>query len=279
MEKPSYFKSAQDISPEDHIKMMALFSKYIDSAVSKTINLPNSATVDDISKAFIYAMEQGVKGITVFRDGSKEGVLISKDKKEKILTEAKKAINDVQMVKDNPETRMQPKKRGNRTIGATYRIPMQGHHLYVTVNRNNKDELVEIFATVGESDQNNPRHTSGVEDSWAEALGKILSLSLRAGVRAQSIIKNLKNIPSDKPVFHTIGDSEISELIPSPPHAIARVIEEEMRYYYQAQKNKDVEDKDKILIGKHCPECGSTNLRPKSPTCFECNDCSYSGCG
>jgi ribonucleoside-diphosphate reductase alpha chain len=143
------------------------------------------------------------------------------------------------------------------------------------VNRNAKDELVEIFATVGESDQPNPRHTSGVEDSWAEALGKILSLSLRAGVKAQSIIKKLKNIPSDKPVFHTIGDDEVSELIPSPPHAIARVIEEEMRYYYQAQKNKETDDKDK----KHCAECGSSNLKIKSPTCYECNDCSYSGCG
>jgi len=275
-ENPFYFKSAQEISPEDHIKMMMLFSKYIDSAVSKTINLPNVATVDDVKKAFLYAMENGVKGITVFRDGSKEGVLVSKDKKEKTLIEAKKAINDVQSVKDTiSETRMQPKKRGNRTLGATYRVPMQGHHLYVTVNRNGKDELVEIFATVGESDQNNPRHTSGVEDSWAEALGKVISLSLRAGVKPQSIIKNLKNIPSDKPVFHTIGDNENSELIPSPPHAVARVIEEEMRYYYQSQ-NREI---DKALIGKNCPECGSSNLRFKSPTCFECKDCSFSGCG
>jgi ribonucleoside-diphosphate reductase alpha chain len=277
-EKPSYFKTAQEISPGDHIKMMTLFSKYMDSAVSKTINLPNSATVDDVKKSFMYAMENGVKGITVFRDGSKEGVLVNKDaKKDKIITDARKTVHDMQNIKENSDTRMQPKKRGIRTIGATYRIPMQGHHLYVTVNRNNVDELVEIFATVGESKQANPYHTSGVEDSWAEGLGKMISLCLRAGVKPQSIIRNLKNIPSDKPVFYSIVEGEASELIPSPPHAVARVIEEEMRYYYQANKSKEDEDLGKEK--RHCAECGSTNLKIKSPTCYECNDCSYSGCG
>jgi ribonucleoside-diphosphate reductase alpha chain len=276
-EKPAYFKTAQEISPEDHIKMLILFSKYVDNSVSKTINMPNSATVDDVKKSFMYAMENGVKGITVFREGSKEGVLVNKDaKKDKILIDARKTVHDMQNIKENSDTRMQPKKRGIRTIGATYRIPMQGHHLYVTVNRNSGDELVEIFATVGESKQANPYHTSGVEDSWAEGLGKMISLCLRAGVKPQSVIRNLKNIPSDKPVFYSIVEGEASELIPSPPHAVARVIEEEMRYYYQANKSKEDEDLGKEK--RHCAECGSTNLKIKSPTCYECNDCSYSGC-
>ena len=161
------------------------------------------------------------------------------------------------------------KKRGDRTVGSTYRIHMQNHNLYVTVNRNKNGELVEIFTTVGESRNVNAHHTSGVEDSWAEGLGKIVSLALRAGVVPSSIIRNLKNIPSDKPVFTTIGDRESSEHVPSPPHAIARVIEEELM----------TEEELTVLKGGHCTECGSTNTEKKGPTCFECKDCGYVACG
>ena len=293
---PPYFKTATEITPEDHVKMLILFSKYVDSAVSKTVNLPNSATVDIVKDTFIYAMENGVKGMTVFREGSKEGVLVSNKKEEKkgpytkTLENVKKAEQVIEKVKlqkeikiekvdeiipvmkkeDHFENVMSPKKRGEKTVGATYRVPMQNHNIYVTVNRNKDGELVEIFATVGESKKANTQHTSGVEDSWAEGLGKMISLALRAGVKPSSIIRNLKNIPSDKPVFATIGDNENSEHIPSPPHAIARVIEEELLEGEENGGNNN---------GENCKECGSTNLRMKSPTCSECIDCGFSGCG
>lgn len=271
--KPSYFKTAPEISPEDHVKMLILFSKYIDSSVSKTVNLPNSASVQVIKDTFIYAMENGVKGMTVFRDGSKEGVLVNKEEKkaEQVIEKVKQEVVDIIPVieeEDSFENVMSPKKRGDKTVGATYRVHMHNHNLYVTVNRNKEGELVELFTTVGESKRPNVHHTSGVEDSWAEALGKIISLALRAGVKPSSIIRNLKNIPSDKPVFATIVDSESSEHIPSPPHAIARVIEEELS-----------EGEENNPKGVHCKECGSTNLRMKSPSCSECIDCGYSGCG
>jgi len=278
--KPSYFKTAQEISPEDHIKMMILFSKYVDNAVSKTVNMPEHATVEDVQKAFIYAMENGVKGITIFREGSKEGVLVNKkSSKAEVITEAKKIVQDLQNVKpDDDDSRIAPRKRGNRVPGATTRVSMQKHHLYVTVNKNKNGEVIEVFATVGENKEligeNNVFHTSGVEDSWAEALGKMISLAFRAGVKPSSIIRNLKNIPSDKPVFQTIGDCETSEPIPSPPHAIARVIEEELKYSYPVQHRTNAEKK-----GGNCQECGSTNINWKSPTCYECKDCSFSGCG
>jgi ribonucleoside-diphosphate reductase alpha chain len=242
-----------------------------------TVNLPNSATVEDISKIFLMATKGGAKGITVFRDGSKEGVLISKDSKKEIITEAQKIVEDLQGVKsseDENDTRVAPKKRGNRVVGATTRIHMQKHNLYVTVNRNKEGDIIETFATVGESKEPDAHHTSGVEDSWAEALGKMISLALRAGVKPDSIVRNLKNIPSDKPVFHTIGDCETSEPIPSPPHAIARVIEEELKYSCPVQYKAEAGPKK----GGPCPECGSTNTTQKA-TCIVCNDCGYSGCG
>jgi ribonucleoside-diphosphate reductase alpha chain len=151
---------------------------------------------------------------------------------------------------------------------------MDNRNLYVTVNKNGEGEMVEVFATVGESKKPNTHHTSGVEDSWAEALGKVVSLALRAGVRPESIIRNLKNIPSDKPVFETVGDSGGSELLPSPSHAIARVMEEELQYI---QNNIKIE-KDK-RTGGACTNCGSTEIRWKTSTCYDCLSCGYSGCG
>jgi len=275
-EKPSYFKTAGEISPEDHIKMLILFSKYIDSAVSKTVNLPNSATVGDVKKAFLLAMENGVKGITVFRDGSKEGVLV-KHKKEPIPLHKKEEPEKIETKQNILETiKAERRGRGNRLIGATTRVKMQDHNLYITVNKNFRGDIEEIFSTVGENKHKNSGQTSGVEDAWAEALGKTLSLALRAGVNIKAIIRNLKNIPSDKPVFTTIGECQISEVIPSPPHAIARVVEEEIKYLYpNPLKKGDIVDEQKVL---RCKNCSSTNVTPLSPTCYLCKDCGKQGC-
>lgn len=282
-EKPLYFKTAMEISPENHIKMMILFSKYVDNAVSKTINLPEGATVDDVKKSFLYAMDSGVKGLTIFRENSKEGVLVRKDKPVPAVEEAKKVVHELMernqnldVNHDTEDSRMSPKKRGNRTVGATSRVHMQGHNLYITANRNEEGDLVELFVTVGESKNPDAHHTSGVEDSWAEGLAKTISLALRAGVQPTAIIRNLKNIPSDKPVFSTVGDCKSSELIPSPPHAIARVMEEELRYAQPQQ----IQIIDEIQIEKKgcCKNCGSTSLRWLSKTCYECNDCGVGSC-
>ena len=264
-EKPFYFKTAQEITPEDHVKMLLVFSKYIDSSTSKTVNMPETATVEEIKKTFLMAMENGVKGVTIFRDGSKQGVLVNKDKKQ----------NPTPALIKETDSRMLPIKRGHRTVGATYRVHMQNHNLYVIANKNTNGDLVEIFATVGESKKPNVHQTSGVEDSWAEAVAKLISLALRAGVKTESIIRNLKNIPSDKPVFTTIGDCSTSESIPSPPHAIARVMEEELKYDYASHIKIKEDLKEKKGT---CKECGSPNIVWRSPTCYDC-ECGHSGCG
>jgi len=277
-EVPDYFKTARKISPEDHLNMMILFGKFVDSSCSKTVNLSNDASVKDVEDIFTRAMANGVKGITVFRDGCKMGVMVSKTEDAK--TQDAEEEEEVPVSKTPPaaqeDTRLNPLKRGNVTYGTTTRINMQSHHMYVTVNRNVSGAVVEVFATVGESKNPKVHHTSGIEDSWAEGLGKIASLALRAGVDPQSIIRNLKNIPSDKPVFTTIGDVNHSELIPSPPHAIARVLEEALRI--QTKSDKIQIDDGKVKEGKRCSSCGSTNLWWRTPTCYECRDCPNSGC-
>ena len=277
-DRPNYFKPAMEIDPEDHLKMMLVFTKYIDSAVSKTINLPNKTTVQEVGDVLLKAFKQGVKGMTVFRDGCRMGVLESKDKEEKPDRHEEDREEAIQPeIPKEPPANTQSlgwRKRGNRTLGATTRIYLNNHNMYVTVNRNEMGNTVEVFATVGESKDANTFHTSGIEDSWAEGLGKIISLALRAGVDPEAIIRNLKNIPSDKPVFATIGKCESSELIPSPPHAIARVMEEELKYSHRHEIKNEAQDKKGC-----CSSCGSSNINPRSPTCYECLDCGYSGCG
>jgi len=282
-EKPSYFRTAGDISPENHVKMMIIFSAYMDSAVSKTVNMPSSATVEDIKRAYFLAMDNGVKGVTVFRDGCKRAVLINKEKDQengKLDIRPKENVNPPDLDEtERFETRTSPLVRGNRTVGGTSRIHMDNHNMYVTVNKNYDGQLVEIFVTVGTSKDVGRGiviQTSGVENSWANAVSKITSLALRAGVKPESIIKNLKNIPSDKPTFVTICDGDSVELIPSPPHAVGRVIEEELRYTPQ---NIQIKDEDLNNIEGYCTLCGSTNITWRTHTCGRCNDCGNDDCG
>lgn len=282
-EKPSYFKTAGDISPEDHVKMMIIFSRFVDSAVSKTVNLPSTATVDDVKTTFLMAMDSGVKGMTVFRDGCKKAVLVNKEKEQEngSLDIGPEDLNPLDLEDaERFETRTSPLSRGNRTVGGTTRIHMDKHNMYVTVNKNYEGQLVEIFVTVGTSKEAAGKsiviQTSGVENSWANAVSKITSLALRAGVKPESIIKNLKNIPSDKPTFVTICDGDSVELIPSPPHAVGRVIEEELKYTPQ---NIQIKDEDLNSIKGYCTNCGSTNITWRTASCGRCNDCGNDDCG
>jgi ribonucleoside-diphosphate reductase alpha chain len=281
--KPSYFKTAQDISPEDHVKMLMLFSRYVDSSCSKTVNLPSTTTVNDVKKTYLMAMENGVKGVTVFRDGCKKAVLVNKEVKdgEVLVDPEDKDPSDLDEIPVTcTDTRMKPIVRGNRTVGGTSRVHMDKHNMYITVNKNYQGELVEIFVRIGASKDANSDigvQTSGVEDSWASAVAKITSLALRAGVKPEAIIKNLKNIPSDKPTFVTICDNDSVELIPSPPHAIGRVIEEELKKY--VTQNIPIKDEDLNSIKGYCTSCGSTEITWRNSACGKCNSCGNEDCG
>jgi len=271
-EVPAYFKTAMEIKPDDHIKMLILMSKYVDSSSSKTINMPNETTVEEVEKAFLWAMENGIKGITIFRDGSKAGVFKKIEDKSKEPVKEPMKLDLVPYVPEGHpiDTRVEPILRGNRTMGATTRIRMRDHNIYITVNKNDDGDLVEVFTAVGTTKNPNFSNTCGVEDSWAEACAKIISLALRAGVKPTAIIKNLKNIPSDKPVFETIGNREESELIPSPPHAIARVMEEELKVMNKLEETPSA---------GVCSNCGSTRIRYTGQTCYECLNCAHKSCG
>ncbi len=187
------FVTAHDISPDWHVKMQAAFQKYVDNAVSKTINMPHNATIDDVYNAFMLAYDLGCKGITIFRDGCKSGQVLNVGTKE--VVKSKK--------QDRP----------SMLNGKTVKISTSYGNLYLTLNVDENGNPFEIFATLGKSGKDTQAHT--------EAIGRLVSLALRSGISINDVIRQLKGIGGSTQVL----DEDLFTLILSIPDAIAKGLE------------------------------------------------------
>lgn len=228
------FVTAHDIAPEWHVRMQAAFQKYTDNAVSKTVNLPHDATIEDVKKVFDLAYKLRLKGITVYRDGSKKG---------QVLTFAKKEQKEGTFIKERPET----------LPGFTTRVRTGYGNLYVTVTEYDGKPF-EVFAIIGKSGRSTTAKT--------EAIGRLISLCLRAGVSVKEIVDQLKGIGGEYPVFQKDG------VVLSIPDAIARVLE---KRYLKGEKKK--EEKKLLAV---CPECGEKLSFEEG--CIKCYFCGFSTC-
>lgn len=223
---PEYFVTAHDIEPQGHIRMQAAFQKYVDNSVSKTINLPNDATLKDVEKAYLLAYELGTKGITIYRDGCRE---------EQVLT--KGAI---------PEKRL-PQERPDTLTSITDKIKTGFGNLYVTITFFNQKPF-EVFASIGKSG-----YTTMAD---AEAIGRLVSLALRSGVDPKEVVNQLRGIGGSEPIFTEGG------LVHSIPDAISKVLE---RHFGDVKSNsKDIYKSQCMQCGATlpdekcpvCPNCG-----------------------
>jgi len=258
-EMKKIFVTSHDIAPEDHVRMQAAFQKFTDNAVSKTVNFPNSSTKEDVRKVYILSYKMGCKGVTVYRDGSRETqVLNLTNKKEKKIQE------------------ITPRNRPKRTMGFTFLMHTGCGKMYVTVNEDSMG-VCEVFTQLGKS--------GGCTSSQAEAVARLISLALRSGVGQQEIIGQLKGIRCPSPNFAD-GSS-----ILSCADAIAKALEaydkEKMapNLFMQGAavlKSSVSKDKEKLsddnLIGAcpQCPECGEMLTFLES--CVMCRGCGYSKC-
>jgi ribonucleoside-diphosphate reductase alpha chain len=245
------FVTALDISPEDHILMQASFQKYVDNAVSKTVNLRNSATEEDVKKIFLLAYKLKLKGVTVYRDKSR--------------------ITQVLKVEEgrNMKEKLKPRPRPQLTRGITLKMKTGCGNLYVTIN---EDELgiCEVFSTLGKA--------GGCAASQTEAISRLISLSLRSGIDINSIIKQLKGIRCPSPIRNEEG-----EYILSCSDAIAKALEKYIIIKEGKNNSKistlNLENKDELYkeySGIPCPECGAPLDAQES--CFTCRICGYSKC-
>ena len=238
------FVTAHDVSPEWHIRMQAAFQKYTDNAVSKTVNLPHDSTVDDVRKVYDLAYDLGCKGVTIYRDGSKEN---------QVLSFARKEVNAespfMTAVKERPET----------LPGYTTKIKTGYGYLYITVTEF-EGQPFEVFATIGKSGRSTTAKT--------EAIGRLVSLALRSGVKVDKIVNQLKGIGGEYPIFQNGG------LVLSIPDAIARVLEKKYMSGENAPKSHKTEYS---LMGEKCPECGQTVSFEEG--CMMCHFCGFNKCG
>jgi len=227
------FRTSHDISPEWHVRIQAAFQRYTDNAVSKTVNFPAEATIEDVEKVYLAAYEQGCKGVTIYRYGSRHHQVLSLGKESE------------------ESTRIVPRPRPVRTRGLTERISTGCGKLYVTVNTD-ENGLCEVFAQMGK--------TGGCASSQIEAAGRLISLALRSGVKAEAIIKQLIGIRCPSPCWQN------GKIVLSCPDAIAQVL-----------KNitaSDLTEKDPMT--GVCPECGS--LLAHEEGCMVCKACGFSKC-
>ncbi|MDI6736705.1 MAG: vitamin B12-dependent ribonucleotide reductase [bacterium] len=239
------FCTAHDITPEWHIKMQAAFQKYTDNAVSKTVNFPNKASCEDVRQVFLLAYKNGCKGVTIYRDGSRdEQVLyLGLGKKEK------------------KETHM-PRPRPLMTKGITQKITTGCGNLYITIN---EDEVgpCEVFSQMGKS--------GGCAASQSEAVSRLTSLALRSGIDPEIIIKQLKGIRCPSPLWQKGG------MVLSCPDAISKAIE---RYLTNGSGTESLKKttmtKASAGIYPECPECG--DLLELVEGCAVCKACGYSKC-
>ncbi len=242
------FVTAMDISPEAHLRMQAAFQKYTDNAVSKTVNLENSATIEDIDKIYRLAYTLGCKGVTVYRDGSKSIQVLYTGDSEKKHAQNQEPTQSHIVVRQRPES----------LTGFTQKISTGLGALYLTVNEDEQGQPFEVFATIGKSGKS--------VTAKAEAIGRLVSLALRSGIDIRSIVSQVKGIGGENPVFQKKG------MVLSVPDAIAHVLE--TRYL----KGKSSSTKTASLDGKAaCPDCGETMIFQEG--CHICPACSHSRCG
>jgi ribonucleoside-diphosphate reductase alpha chain len=186
------FVTAHEVSPLWHIKLQAAFQKFTDNAVSKTVNFPHQATPDDVRQVYLSAYSLGLKGVTIYRDGSREDQVLS--------------------FGASPQAELEyitPRPRPERTTGATELITTGCGKLYVTVNRDHLG-FCEVFAQMGK--------TGGCASSQIESTGRLISLALRSGVKIDSIIKQITGIRCPSPNWQN-GCQVLS-----CPDAIAKVL-------------------------------------------------------
>ncbi|MGQ9719378.1 MAG: vitamin B12-dependent ribonucleotide reductase [Nitrososphaerales archaeon] len=234
------FVTAYDIAPEWHIRMQATFQRYTDNAVSKTVNFPNSATVDDIKKVYMLAYDLGCKGVTVYRDASREGQVLETEK-TKMEARAKMIAK-----KQTPE----------KAYGVRLRKRTGCGNIYTKVFNNEMNEPFEIFITLGKA--------GGCASAFTEGLARACSLALKYGATLKEVESELMGISCHKQ--EGIGQNRVLSCI----DAVAKSIEE---IFGKKDHQKSI---DKFNGLGACPVCGGQVIFVEG--CLRCISCNFSQC-
>jgi ribonucleoside-diphosphate reductase alpha chain len=240
------FVTAHDISPEVHLQMQAAFQQHTNNAVSKTVNFPNSATIEDVATAFQLAYQLDCKGVTIYRDGSRDKQVLSTGKTEEKAARAGSEEHRPVIKRERPKV----------LKGWTYQMQTGCGPLYVTVNEDTCG-LFELFTTMGKA--------GGCAASQSEAIGRMVSLTWRSGVQARQVIKQLQGISCHSP--YGFGENKVL----SCADAVAKAIQSHL-----AAKGYETSQEKASFFKGACPDCGG--IVEHEGGCMVCRMCGYSEC-
>ncbi len=304
-EVQAVFKTAHDITPEWHVRMQAAFQEHTDSAISKTTNFPTEASEEDVRQIYQLAFDLQCKGVTVYRDGSREGQVLSTGKTEQsesgdsspevlelehLLADARESLHGLhveleQVHRDQQEQDLtaaagrHKRQRPSMLRGRTVKMSSPLGDCYVTINEDEDGRAFEVFCTLGKA--------GGAATADAEAVGRLISLALRSGIPIPAVRDQLRGISSDRAVG--VGPNKVLSL----PDAIGQALEKYMAEKdgvqetlplevgagaggTQAQPAADHGDQNNFFGS--CPECGAGQLSFEEG-CVKCHVCGYSECG
>ncbi|HBP51049.1 MAG: Ribonucleoside-diphosphate reductase alpha chain [Candidatus Shapirobacteria bacterium GW2011_GWE1_38_10] len=267
------FRTALEISPEWHIKIQGAFQKYTDNAVSKTINFPRSATVEEVQKAYILAYSLGTKGITIYRSGSRE--------KEVIQTVKDDKGEEVKIV-----AKATKKKTPEAARGIRLRKACDVGRVYTSVFFEEGDGPVEVFVNLGKS--------GGYMAGSAEVTGRLASLALKYGATLEEVADELVGISCGQRVG--FGNGTVLSMFDAVGKSLLEISQGEQLDLFEGEKTKIEMPKvkngeQKNLLAEirskqaseesaftSCPECGSPLQAEEG--CFKCSNafCGYSKC-
>ena len=272
---PAIYRTSMAITPEAHVRMQAVWQKHVTNSVSKTINLPNSATVDDVREAYELAWETGCKAVTVYRDGSKSMQVL----------ETRSDSADTDEVKVEQPRLLIPRERPTSVAGVTDRVRTGHGNMYVTITFDDSGKPFEVFTTLGKA--------GGCDSANLEAVSRLVSLALRSGIDPDQIVAHLQGITCC-PAW------DGGTLIRSAPDAMAHTLVNHIHAAHRAVTGPSEEQQSTIVqpglfpstrssaitgngnghtqlpSGARCPKC-SGKLIPQEG-CLNCLDCGYSKC-
>lgn len=262
---PDYFVTAHQIRPEFRVRMQAVIQKHIDHSISSTVNLPADISWEEVEAIYRLAWKEGCKGITVYREGSREGILITETPAQK---KSMVAVNG----------KLVPRPRPQVLVGKTYKLRTDMGNVYITVNGGDHGPF-EVFIHLGKS--------GSTLMAFAEAIGRLVSLALRSGVSPYAVIHQLEGIKSGLPVRQEDGT-----VVFSVPDAIAKSLQrflKEVReeplenggpgnglVVFPDRLSPDLPDEELESSRDICPECGG--LLVYQGGCYTCMECGYSKC-
>lgn len=268
------FVTTKDISPDWHVRMQAAFQKHVDNAISKTINFPFEATVDDVRRAYMMVYETGCKGITIYRDGSRQKQILEVKKEGSYYDQLAHAPVGVGQA-DKNEIKVSLNGRPVILRGRTYKMNTPVGEAFITVNRDETDQPFEVFVTIGKAGM----HTS----ADAEAIGRLTSLALRVSRPrskevAQKIISQLRGIGGSSQVG--FGKDRVMSLA----DGVAKVLAEDLSFAEVSEEKIELiplnleENEGQISIHADlCPSCGQATFIFVEG-CKKCQSCGYSVC-